>query len=38
VFVGLRLQPGERLFIPGVGTGLDLPFIPPGVAIIEQVK
>ena len=29
----LQLQPGERLFIPGVGTGLDLPFIPAGVCI-----
>ena len=30
----LQLQPGERLFIPGVGTGLDLPDIPAGVCIV----
>ena len=30
----LKLQPGERLFIPGVGTGLDLPNIPAGVCIV----
>ena len=24
----LNLQPGERVIIPGVGTGLDLPFLP----------
>ena len=30
----LQLQPGERLFIPGVGTGLDLPNIPAGVCIV----
>ncbi len=30
----LELQPGERLFIPGIGTGLDLPHIPPGVAVV----
>jgi ubiquinone/menaquinone biosynthesis C-methylase UbiE len=29
----LQLQPGKRLFIPGVGTGLDLPEIPAGVCI-----
>jgi ubiquinone/menaquinone biosynthesis C-methylase UbiE len=27
----LALQPGERLLIPGIGTGLDLPFIAEGV-------
>jgi ubiquinone/menaquinone biosynthesis C-methylase UbiE len=27
----LDLRPGERLFVPGIGTGLDLPHIPPGV-------
>jgi phosphatidylethanolamine/phosphatidyl-N-methylethanolamine N-methyltransferase len=27
------LQPGERILIDGCGTGLDLPFIPPGVSI-----
>lgn len=30
----LQLRPGERLFIPGVGTGLDLPLIPAGVCIV----
>lgn len=30
----LQLQPGERLFIPGIGTGLDLPYIPAGVCIV----
>ena len=30
----LQLHPGERLFIPGVGTGLDLPEIPAGVCIV----
>jgi len=35
VTVGLlALQQGERLLIPGVGTGLDLPLIPPGVRVI----
>lgn len=29
----LALQPGERLLMVGAGTGLDLPFVPPGVAI-----
>lgn len=29
----LDLLPGERLLIPGVGTGLDLPAIPPGVCV-----
>ena len=28
-----RLQAGERLFIPGVGTGLDLPYIPHDVYV-----
>lgn len=26
-------QPGERLLIPGVGTGLDLPMLPAGVQV-----
>ncbi len=29
----LALQPGEEVLIPGVGTGLDLPLLPPGVRI-----
>lgn len=27
----LDLQPGERVLIVGIGTGADLPFLPPGV-------
>lgn len=27
----LALRPGEKLLLPGVGTGLDLPLLPPGV-------
>lgn len=27
----LRLEPGQRLFIPGVGTGLDFAYLPPGI-------
>lgn len=30
----LDLQPGERLLIPGIGTGLDLPHIPAGVTVV----
>ncbi|MCC7207067.1 MAG: methyltransferase domain-containing protein [Anaerolineae bacterium] len=29
----LDLQPGERLFVPGIGTGLDLPNLPPGIEV-----
>src|SRR5512136_511588 len=29
----LNLQPGERVIIPGVGTGLDLPLLPRGVHV-----
>jgi len=28
----LDLRPGERVVLPGVGTGLDLPLLPHGVA------
>lgn len=30
----LALQPGERLLIPGVGTGQDLAYLPPGVQVV----
>lgn len=30
----LDLQPGERVLIPGVGTGADLPLIPPDVQVV----
>ena len=30
----LRLQPGERVLIPGCGTGADLPFLPPDVTVV----
>lgn len=30
----LQLQPGDRLLIPGVGTGLDLPLIAAGVQVM----
>jgi phosphatidylethanolamine/phosphatidyl-N-methylethanolamine N-methyltransferase len=30
----LTLQPGERLLIPGVGTGLDLPYIPACISVV----
>jgi len=29
----LALLPGESVFVPGIGTGLDIPAIPEGVAI-----
>ena len=28
-------QPGKRLLIPGVGTGLDLPHIPDEVPVVD---
>ena len=30
----LDLRPGEQLLIPGVGTGMDLALIPPGVSVV----
>ena len=30
----LEIQPDERLLVPGVGTGLDLPIIPSGVKTV----
>ncbi len=30
----LGLRPGSRLLVTGAGTGLDLPWIPPGVSIV----
>ena len=30
----LELQAGERLLIPGCGTGLDLEYVPPGVEVV----
>lgn len=32
-FAVLDAQPGERLLIPGCGTGLDFPLIPAGVTV-----
>ena len=29
----LAVQPGERLLIPGIGTGLDLPHLPKTISI-----
>ena len=29
----LALEPGHRLYIPGVGTGLDFPFLPAGIEV-----
>jgi phosphatidylethanolamine/phosphatidyl-N-methylethanolamine N-methyltransferase len=28
------LQPGERVLLPGIGTGADLPLLPPGVSAV----
>ncbi len=28
------LRPGERVLIPGCGTGLDFPMLPPGISIV----
>ncbi len=30
----LELKPGERLLVPGVGTGLDLPYLPRDVDVL----
>ncbi|MCW5854369.1 MAG: methyltransferase domain-containing protein [Anaerolineae bacterium] len=30
----LNPHPGERLLMPGVGTGLDLPYLPAGVHVV----
>jgi len=30
----LNLRPGEQLLIPGIGTGMDLPLIPPDVSVV----
>jgi ubiquinone/menaquinone biosynthesis C-methylase UbiE len=30
----LALRAGERVLIPGCGTGADLPFVPPGVEVV----
>lgn len=30
----LQLRPGERVLLPGVGTGLDLPLLPAGVEAV----
>jgi ubiquinone/menaquinone biosynthesis C-methylase UbiE len=30
----LALEPGERVLLPGVGTGADLPLLPPGVVAV----
>lgn len=30
----LDLEPGHRLFISGVGTGLDFPHLPPGIEVV----
>jgi ubiquinone/menaquinone biosynthesis C-methylase UbiE len=30
----LAAQPGERLLLPGIGTGADLPLLPAGVQVV----
>jgi ubiquinone/menaquinone biosynthesis C-methylase UbiE len=30
----LELSPGERVLVPGVGTGADLPLLPPTVSVL----
>ncbi len=30
----LALRPGERVLVPGAGTGADLPFLPEGVEVL----
>lgn len=34
VFSLLALEPGERLLLVGIGTGADLPFLPPGISAV----
>lgn len=34
VLAALALRPGDRLVIPGCGTGLDLPLLPEGVRAV----
>ena len=34
VMTALELRPGDRLVIPGCGTGLDLPLLPEGVRVV----
>jgi ubiquinone/menaquinone biosynthesis C-methylase UbiE len=34
VFSLLALEPGERLLLVGIGTGGDLPFLPPGISAV----
>ena len=29
-----NLQPGERVLIPGCGTGLDFPYLPDGIQVV----
>jgi phosphatidylethanolamine/phosphatidyl-N-methylethanolamine N-methyltransferase len=32
-FTLVKLQPGERVLLVGVGTGADLPLLPPGIIV-----